>query len=65
VTPREAARLQSELRGLLRPEPFGGPVRLVAGADVAFSRLDGLVFAAVVLMSWPECVTTATATAVR
>jgi deoxyribonuclease V len=53
------------LRGLLRLEPFDGPVRLVAGADVAFSRRDDLVFAAVVLMTWPECVTTATATAVR
>jgi deoxyribonuclease V len=65
VTPREAARLQSELRGLLRLEPFIGPVRLVAGADVAFSRRDDLVFAAVVLVTWPDCVTTATATAVR
>jgi deoxyribonuclease V len=65
VTPREAARLQSELRALLRLEPFAGPVRLVAGADVAFSRRDDLVFAAVVLMTWPDCVTTATATAVR
>jgi deoxyribonuclease V len=37
----------------------------VAGADVAFSKRDDLVFAAVVLMTWPECVTTATATAVR
>jgi deoxyribonuclease V len=46
-------------------EPFDGPVGLVAGADVAFSRRDDLVFAAVVLMTWPECVTTATATAVR
>ena len=65
VTPREAAGLQSELRGLLLLEPFNGPVRLVAGADVAFSKRDDLVFAAVVLMTWPECVTTATATAVR
>ena len=65
VTPREAARLQSELRRLIRLEPFAGPVRVVAGADVAFSRRDDLVFAAVVLMTWPECVTTATATAVR
>lgn len=65
VTPREAARIQSELRSMLRLEPFAGPVRLVAGADVAFSRKDDLVFAAVVLMTWPDCVTAATATVVR
>src|SRR5512139_266907 len=65
LTPREAARVQSELRGMLRLEPFDGPVRLVAGADVAFSRRDDLVFAAVVLMTWPDCGTAATATAVR
>ena len=65
VSPREAARIQSELRGLLRIEPFAGPVRLVAGADVAFSKRDDLVFAAVVLLSWPDCATVATATAVR
>ena len=65
VTPREAARLQGDLRGILRIEPFTGPPRLVAGADVAFSRRDDLVFAAVVLMTWPECNSVATATAVR
>lgn len=65
VTPREAARLQSELRAMLRLEPFAGPVRLVAGADVAFSKRDDLVFAAVVLMTWPDCATVETATAVR
>ena len=65
VTPREAVRLQTELRELVRLEPFAGPVSLVAGADVAFSRRDDLVFAAVVLMTWPECVTSTTATAVR
>jgi len=65
VTPREAARLQGDLRGMLRIEPFVGPPRLVAGADVAFSRRDDLVFAAVVLMTWPDCEPVATAKAVR
>jgi deoxyribonuclease V len=65
VTPQQAARLQSELHARLRLVPFIGPARLVAGADVAFSKRDDLVFAAVVLMTWPDCATTATATAIR
>ncbi|HEY6000469.1 MAG TPA: deoxyribonuclease V [bacterium] len=65
VTPRDAAALQADLRGRVRVEPFDGPVRFVAGADVAFSKRDGLVFAAAVLLKWPDCETAAVATAVR
>jgi deoxyribonuclease V len=65
LTPREAAALQLRLAGMVRREPFRGPARTVAGADVAYSRADRLVFAAVVIMEAPGYATLETATEVR
>jgi deoxyribonuclease V len=53
-TSREAVALQELMRKQVIIKPFHGPVRIVAGADVAFSKADDLVFAAVVVMSWPR-----------
>ena len=46
----EAKRLQIELREKVREEPLPGPVKLVAGADVSFSRGSDDLFAAVVVL---------------
>ena len=37
LTPRQAIRLQQRLRERVRIEPLAGPIRRVAGADMAFS----------------------------
>lgn len=51
VSPREAIRIQQELRGRIRIEKFAGKPSLVAGADVHFR--DGHAVAAVVIIEYP------------
>ena len=54
IPPREAVALQRELRNRLLTVPIRGRVNLVAGGDIAYSRRDELLFAAVVLIRLPE-----------
>jgi deoxyribonuclease V len=49
----EARRLQEELAGRVRLVPLPKRLRLVAGADMAFSKDLGLFFAAAVVLSYP------------
>ena len=53
VTPREAARIQGELRERLVLEDDLPPVRLVAGADLAFDKHESLAFGGVVVFRLP------------
>lgn len=54
VTPSEGRELQERLRRRVELRPLPGRVRLVAGADMSFSRERGVFFGAVVLLSFPE-----------
>ena len=49
----EALALQRRLRGKVRLAPRARPVRLVAGADVAYSRRTHRMYAAVVVLRLP------------
>jgi deoxyribonuclease V len=49
MTPRQAIRLQERLAGRVRIEPLSRPLRLVAGADVAFSPDEKRCLAGVVV----------------
>jgi len=50
---KEAVALQGELRLRLVTEDKAGKLRLVAGADVSYSKKSEWIYAAVVLMSYP------------
>ncbi len=54
VSPAEARLLQGRLAPRVRIGPLGKTVRLVAGADLAFDRRRGLLFASVLVFSFPE-----------
>ncbi len=54
LTPREAMRLQERLRERVVLEDRFGPVRLVAGADLAFDPETGVAFAGVIVYRFPE-----------
>ncbi len=54
LTPREAARLQERLRDRVELRDRLGPVRYVAGADLAFIPKTNLAFAGVVVFRFPE-----------
>ncbi len=51
---REAVQIQEVLRRRLRLTPLKRPVRLVAGADVSYSKGSPDLFAAVVILSLPN-----------
>lgn len=54
VSPREAIRIQEELRKKLRLKPPKTPFKTVAGADVSYSRTDENLFAAFLIFSYPD-----------
>jgi deoxyribonuclease V len=54
ITPREAAAVQERLYPLLNLERISGTVRNVAGVDVSFSRGSDIIWAGVVVFSFPE-----------
>jgi len=51
---KDAVKLQEKLQGRIIAEGRIGKVRLVAGADVSYSKKSEWIYAAVVLMSYPE-----------
>jgi len=53
LTPAEGRALQERLAQQIRLVPLPEGICLVAGADVAFSKDRGLVFASVVLLTFP------------
>ncbi len=65
VTYEEAIAIQQRLRREVREEPLARPVRIVAGADVAYSRRPHQLYAAVVLVELPSFRLIARSTATR
>ena len=51
---REAAALQRQLAGDVEERPLPGPVRVVAGTDVSYSRGEDVLDAVVVLLAFPS-----------
>ena len=56
VAPKEAIRLQEELRSQVVRTDAVGPLRYVAGADAAFSRSEDRAWGAVVVFEYPSLV---------
>ena len=54
LTPREAVRLQQELRERVERHDRFGAIRFVAGADLAFDPETNLAFAGVIVYQFPE-----------
>ena len=63
VTPREAVRIQEELRKRLRLRPSKNPIQTIAAADVSYGRGDERLFAAFLLFSYPHLILLETAAA--
>lgn len=54
VTTKQARSIQERLRDRVVSEDRFGPIRYVAGADVAFDKPRNLAFAAVVVLKFPR-----------
>ncbi len=50
ISPQEAVQLQQQLRKQVQIRPLSQPVRLLAGADVSYSRHDQTAFGGVIVM---------------
>jgi len=53
-TPRQAIEVQQTLRGRVETQDRFGPLRYVAGADLAFDPATNLAFAGVIVYRFPE-----------
>lgn len=65
VTPAEARQIQSRLRARIELRNRLGPVRLVAGADVALDLVHRRAIAGVIVFRFPEMEEVERATAIR
>mgnify|MGYP000271121062 CR=1 FL=1 len=54
ITLKEATTLQRELSSRVKLQPFKRKIKLVAGADLAYSKKENLFFASLVLLKMPE-----------
>lgn len=54
LSPIQALRYQQELRQNINLEPFNGPVNTIGGADISYNKYSTLIYAGIVLMSYPD-----------
>lgn len=54
VTPGEAVQIQKNLHSLVKVEDDFGPVKIVAGVDVGYSRAEGTATAGIVVLKFPD-----------
>ena len=64
VKPTEARRIQEQLRSQVEICPMPTNIRSVAGIDVSYNRGSDTLFAAVVVLTFPDLEIVATATSV-
>lgn len=50
----QATQIQKDLRDKVILEPLESPVHTIAGADISFNKFSSTVYAAIVVMEYPE-----------
>lgn len=54
LSPSEAVALQRDLAAQLRLEPLSSPPETIAGADISYNKFSDIIYAGIVVMSFPE-----------
>ncbi|TSJ37316.1 deoxyribonuclease V [Mucilaginibacter corticis] len=54
LTPTQAIAYQHELRKLINITPLDKPIKVIAGADISFNKYSDIVYAGIVLFSYPD-----------
>lgn len=54
ISPREAVALQKKLAGQVRTQPLPSSFRILAAADIAYSKTTDQIVAAILTFSWPD-----------
>ncbi|WP_183557703.1 deoxyribonuclease V [Mucilaginibacter sp. SP1R1] len=64
LTPAQAIAYQHELRRQINIKPLDKPIHIIGGADISFNKYSDIVYAGIVLFSYPELKVIGTATAI-
>lgn len=54
LTPAQAIAYQHELRKQIQIKPLDKPIRVIAGSDISFNKYSDIVYAGIVLFSYPD-----------
>ena len=54
LTPAQAIAYQHELRKLINIQPLDKPINTIAGADISFNKYSEVVYAGIVVFSYPD-----------
>jgi deoxyribonuclease V len=54
LSPKDAVQLQRDLASQLRLQPLTAPVKTIGGADISYNKFSDLIYAAIVVLSFPE-----------
>jgi len=54
LNPREAVQLQRDLASQLKLQPLTRPVKTIGGADISYNKFSEVIYAAIVVLSFPE-----------
>jgi deoxyribonuclease V len=64
LTPAEAIAYQHELRKQIQIKPLEKPIRTIGGADISFNKYSEVVYAGIVIFSYPDMRLIGTSTAI-
>lgn len=54
LTPAQAIAYQHQLRKQIQIKPLTVPIRVIGGADISFNKFSDIVYAGIVLFSYPD-----------
>lgn len=54
LTPAQAVAYQHELRKRIQIRPLEKPINVIAGSDISFNKFSDIVYAGIVLFSYPD-----------
>lgn len=64
LTPAQAIAMQHELRKQIQIRPLDKPIHSIAGADISFNKYSDIVYAGIVVFSYPDMKIIGNATAI-
>src|SRR5262245_26331898 len=54
LTPREAIKIQEQMRSLVQIEPLAREIHTIAGADLSYNKFSKTIYTGIVVLSFPD-----------
>jgi len=54
LTPREAIKIQEQMRSLVRIEPLAREINTIAGADLSYNKFSKTIYSGIVVLRFPD-----------